>query len=101
MLALVLADLVDGDDVGVLQGGRGLRLQAETLHVLGSGELAGQDHLDGHDAVKRHLPRLVHDAHAAAAQLAQDLIARNGGQPRRRGAGGRGAGVGQSRLLRQ
>ena len=52
----------------------------------------GQDHLQGAGAVQADLPGLVDHAHAAAAQLAQDLVAvdrREGPLPgsRRRFAG--------------
>ena len=46
MLALVLADLVDRHDVGMIEIGRGLRLGVEALHVGGGGQLAGKDHLE-------------------------------------------------------
>ena len=42
---------------------------------VGAGVAAGQDHLEGDDAVEPELAGLVDDAHAAAAQLAQDLVA--------------------------
>jgi hypothetical protein len=73
-LTLVLADLVDGDDIGVLQAGDGLRLRLEAGAADGLGEPAGQHHLEGHQAAQRLLPGLVDDAHAAAAQLLQDHI---------------------------
>ena len=72
---VVLADLVDLDDVGVLQAGDGLGLGPEAAGGLGPGVLAGQDHLEGDEAVEPDLPGLVDDAHAAAAQLAEDLVA--------------------------
>ena len=38
------------------------------------GELAGQDHLERDGAVEAHLPRLEDDAHAAAGDLADELV---------------------------
>ena len=38
------------------------------------GELAGQDHLQGDDAVEADLPGPVDDAHAAAGDLLQQLV---------------------------
>ena len=68
----MLADLVDLHDVGVLQPGDGLGLGAEAGQLLPSPACAaGQDHLEGDEAVEPDLPGLVDDAHAAAAQLAQ------------------------------
>ena len=83
--AVGLADVVDLHDVGVLQAGDGLRLGQEAGGGLGAGMGAGQDHLQGAGAVQADLPGLVDDAHAAAAQLAQDLVAGDGGD----GAAGR------------
>ena len=61
----------------------------------GAGVGAGQDHLEGDEAVRADLPGLVDDAHAAAAQLAQDLIAWRGRgvRPFRRDVGARASGV--------
>ena len=66
------ADGVHRDDVGVVQLRRRLRLGLEPLQlprVQGRGE---RQHLQRDAAVEGHLLRLVHDAHAAAAQLADD-----------------------------
>ena len=52
VLTVVLADFVDGDDVGVLQASGGLGLQAEAIVVGGTGQLAGEDHLEGDDAIE-------------------------------------------------
>ena len=41
----------------------------------GAAWLAGQDHLERDQAIEAELPGLVDDAHAAAAQLAEDFIA--------------------------
>ena len=45
VLALVLADLEDRDDPGVIEIGRGLGLGVEALDVGLIGKLAGEDHL--------------------------------------------------------
>ena len=73
MRAVLLAGGVDRHDVGVVQLGRRLGLAAEALHRLGRQSQAGGEHLERHLAVERDLPRLVDDAHAAAAELADDL----------------------------
>ena len=74
MLPLVFADFVNGHDVGMIEIGRRLGLALKALHVVGRGELTGEDHLQGHDAVEAHLPGLVDDAHAAAGDLLQQLV---------------------------
>ena len=55
-----------------------------------------QDHLQGDQALQGPLACLVHHAHAAAAQLAQDLVTGDGWQLRLR----RGAGQDRRRLRR-
>ena len=76
--AVGLADVVDLHDVGVLQAGDGLRLGQEADGGLVVGMGTGQDHLQGAGAVQEDLSGAVDDAHAAAAQLAQDLVAGDG-----------------------
>ena len=49
---------------------------------------AGQDHLEGDEAVEADLPGLVDDAHAAAGDLLQHFVVAEVAQPRR-GVGGR------------
>ena len=73
--AFVLADFVDLHDVRVLQARDGFGFGAESSPLVRRGVLAGQDHLQGDDAVERDLPGLVDDAHAAAAELAEDFVA--------------------------
>ena len=75
-----LADVVDLDDVGVLQAGERRGLGAKAGQVLRAGLEPGQDHLQRHGAIEAELPGLVHDAHAAAAEQPQDLIAGDLGQ---------------------
>jgi len=48
----------------------------------------GQNHLQGDDAIKFLLPAFIHDAHAAAPQLGQNLVALD---VRSRGGRGRSA----------
>ena len=74
VLAVKLADVVDVDDVRVSQSGGGLGFGLKAADQLGRSEVAGQDHLDGHRAVEPFLPGLVDDAHAAAADLADQLV---------------------------
>jgi len=49
----------------------------ETGSLLAAGVAAPQDHLQSDDAIQRPVTRAVNDAHAAAAQHALDLIARD------------------------
>jgi hypothetical protein len=84
--AVVLANLVDLHDVGVLQAGDRLGLGLEAAQLLAAGVAAAQDHLEGDEALELQVPGLVYDSHAAAAQHPQDLVPGDG---RRRGSPGR------------
>ena len=61
LLALVLADLVDRHDVGMVEIGGRLGLGAEALDVARRGERAAEDHLESDDPIERRLPGLVDD----------------------------------------
>ena len=74
MLALVLTDLVDRHDAGMIEVGRGLGFEMKPPHVGLAGKLAGQNHLEGDRPVEAHLPRLVNDPHAAAGDLLEQFI---------------------------
>ena len=71
----MLTDLVDLDDVGVLERRHRLRFDEKPSQRIGAGVSPGEHHLEGDEPVELLLPRLVHDAHAAAAELAEDLVA--------------------------
>ena len=73
-LAVVLADLVDRDDAGVVEQRDGLGLVLEPAQLGVVGQHAGLDHLEGDGPVEADLAGLVDDAHAAAAQLFLDLV---------------------------
>ncbi len=78
--AVVFADLVNLHDVRVAQpgDGAGLAVEARQLRLVSVG--AGENHLERDQAVEGQLPRLVDDAHAAAADLFEDRVAGNDGQ---------------------
>jgi hypothetical protein len=73
VLALVLADLVDRHDVGVIQVARRLGLLAKPLDGLVI-KLVRQDHLEGHRPVEADLPAAVNDAHATLGDLGLQLV---------------------------
>ena len=71
--AVLVADVVDGDDVRVVHRGGQLRLAKEALAVFGlRGDLLA-DHLQRHVAFERLLARLVDDTHAACPRDVADL----------------------------
>ena len=67
------AEVVDGDDAGVVHLGDDLGFPLEALlGVLR--QVAGRDELDGHLAVQDGILRAIDDAHPAAPQLGEDLV---------------------------
>ena len=77
-LALLLADVVDGADIGMVQsGGRpGLALEAvQGLRVLGN---IFRQELQSDKAVQPGVFGLVNHAHAAATELLDDAVMRDG-----------------------
>ena len=67
-----LADVVDVDDVGVVQGGGGARLPLEPLQQLRIG--AGAEDLDGDGPAEPRVARAVDLAHAAGSQAVDDFV---------------------------
>ena len=58
----------------MFQAGGGRRLGMEPLKIGCIRHSAGQDHLDGDEAIELHVAGLEDDAHAAAAQLVQQFV---------------------------
>ena len=80
--AVVDADIVAADDVGMLDLAGGAGLADEALHeLLVAGEVRGED-LDRDLALHRELGRLEHRAHAALAELGDELVAGDDLRPR-------------------
>jgi hypothetical protein len=76
--AVLLARVVDGDHVRVLDRRRGAEFAPEALAELRVlGEL-GRDHLQRHLALERDVRRAVDDAHPAAAADAADYVVGEG-----------------------
>ena len=73
MVPLVLADFVDGDDVGVLQVGRGLGLGVKTLQIGVGGEFPGQIQ-DKRRPVAIQFPAIRFPRPAKASPLVTDLL---------------------------
>ena len=69
-----LSEVVNGDDVGMVQGGQRLRLARETFGELRFPHALRCEEFQRHQAVQRLLPRLVNHAHAAAAQAFKDFL---------------------------
>jgi hypothetical protein len=73
-LTLVLAHLVNGYDVRVLQRGSGLGLGAEPTHELGPRERGADHHFEGDNAVQASLPGSVNHAHSPTGDFLQQLV---------------------------
>ena len=74
VVRLVLADLEDLADIGVIERGSRHRLLAEAFpRVLVGGHL-GRQQLDGHLTVEARIARTVHHTHAALTNGTQDLV---------------------------
>jgi hypothetical protein len=65
----VKTHLVDGDDIWMLQFGRGPGFMEEPLNLGFTGQAPGQDHLQSYVTVQTHLPGPVHHSHAASPDL--------------------------------
>ena len=86
----ILADFVHGHDVGVMQSSGGAGLPAKPfLDQRVARHVARQD-LECHPPAQRDLFGLVDDAHAAAADLAEDPEVADLVVPRDRGLGSPG-----------
>ena len=77
---------IGGDDVGVVQLGGRADLAEEPVEDAGAADQVAADDLEHLLAPHERVLGQVDDAHAAAAQLAEDLVVRVVGQSRRQGA---------------
>ncbi len=80
--AFVLADLVDGADVRMVEGGCGLGLAAEADLVGGARGAPVMEELDRHLAAQLDVLGEIDDAHAAAAERPEQPVMRRSAGPR-------------------
>jgi hypothetical protein len=71
---VLLAEVVDGDDVRVVEPRRRLRLVPEALPEVGVGGERGRDRLDRHVPVEQRVVGPVHLAHRTLADLLDDTV---------------------------
>jgi hypothetical protein len=76
--AAVLSKLVNRADVRMIQRGCGAGFAFEALSGLGARGRVGREELDRDLAAETFMPAPVDDAHAAAADLLQNAIVRDG-----------------------
>ncbi len=73
--AFVLANFVDGTDVGMVEGGSGAGLTAKAFKGLGvASEIFGKE-FEGDEAAEFGVFRFVDDAHAAATEFFENGVA--------------------------
>ena len=75
--SVVLVDLMNLHDIGMLQVSDGLGLGSETHRLDRPGVGAAQNHLQGDDTIELHLPGFIDDSHAASPQFLQHLVSGN------------------------
>jgi hypothetical protein len=77
-LAFILADLVDGTDMGMVQSGGGARLTLKAFQSLAVlGKVFGEE-LQGDEAAELEVLGLINHTHTAATELLEDVVMRNG-----------------------
>ena len=70
----VLAQFVDGNDIGVIEGRCGARFSLEAVQPITVGGKCDGQNLDGNIAIQARIPRPVDFAHASRAERSDDLI---------------------------
>ena len=77
-VAVVLADIVDGADVGMIQSGSGFGFALEAFERLRVvGDIVGEK-FQSDGAVEAGVLGFVDDTHAAATEFFDDAVVRNG-----------------------
>ena len=74
MTAVVLLDRMDGADVGVIEGRSGARLALKALEQLAVLGHFGRKKLQSHVAAELRILGFINNAHAARAQLSENLV---------------------------
>src|SRR5580692_2036509 len=77
-LSVLVIDFIDGADIGVVEGGRSLRFALEAGQSLRILRNLVRQELQGYKAVQLYVLSFVHHTHAAAAELLDDPIVRDG-----------------------
>ena len=72
---ILLADVVNHADVGMVEGGGSLRFTLETRQGLRVFRYIIRQELERHEAVQAGVLGLVNHTHSAAAQLLDDAVA--------------------------
>ena len=73
-MTITFINFINGSDVGVIKRSRRLGLEVESLQVRGIVNAVFGQHLDRHATLHQHVLRQVDAAHAARAEVPQQLI---------------------------
>jgi len=86
-LPIVLADFVNGADVGMIQRGGGFRFTLEASERLSVFRYVARKEFEGYKAIEFEILRFVNHAHTAAADLFDHTIVRDYAANNRGGIG--------------
>jgi hypothetical protein len=75
--AVLLAHLMDLDDIGMPEPSDRFGFAAKALALGSAGMRPGEDHFEGNEPIKTQLARFVDDAHTAASNFLDDFVAAN------------------------
>src|SRR5882724_1940827 len=75
---LALVNFVDSADVGMVKSGRGTGLAPKSFQSLGIVSYFFGQELQGHEPAKASVLGLIHNPHAAATELLNDAVVRDG-----------------------
>ncbi len=78
LLAVLLADVVNGADVRVIQRRSGLRFAAETLQSTGIVEHFGRQEFQTHRTMEPRVLSFIDNTHPSTPELFEDAIVRDG-----------------------
>ena len=88
VIPLMFANLEDGNNVGMIQGGRRPGLAVEALDAAVGAQVVRQDHLEGDGTVEADSMSPIDDAHTAAGNLIEQFVVAEAGRQWRRGRPG-------------
>jgi hypothetical protein len=74
MLAVVLADFVNGNDVRMIETGGRFGFGVKTLLQCERGQVPGQNHLERDGPIQAHLSSAINHAHPAAGDLFEQFV---------------------------
>ena len=74
MVPVMNADIMDGDDIGMLERRRCRRFRPKTMDELARGKLAAQDQLQRHRSSEAALTRAIDNAHSALGNGIEQFV---------------------------